>query len=155
MIHHSLQLLPALDDSLRAVRRGDRLGLLQHPLRAARAIPVIVRGEVVGDADEPGAQRAAVGLTPRALEVAVGLQEGLLGDVLGVVVVADPVIGVGVDVAKVVAVEALEGAVELGLGLPVPSRTLLRFGHTASVARSTLMPPARRPPARVAPAPPA
>ena len=57
------------------------------------------------------------GLAPGALEVAVGLQEGLLGEVLGVVVVADPVVGVGVDVAQVVAVELLEGAVELGLRL--------------------------------------
>ena len=40
-------------------------------------------------------------LALRALEVPVGLQEGLLGEVLGVVVVADPVVRVGVDVAQV------------------------------------------------------
>ena len=71
----------------------------------------------MGDADEPRAQRAAVGLALGALEVPVGLQEGLLGEVLGVVVVADAVVGVGVDVAQVIAVELLEVAVELGLRL--------------------------------------
>src|SRR5680860_1411303 len=48
--------------------------------------------------------------------MAVGLQEGLLGQVLRVVLVADPVVGVGVDVLEVVAVERFEGAVELRLG---------------------------------------
>ena len=37
----------------------------------------------------------------RALEVPVGLQERLLREVLGVVVVAHPVVRVGVDVAQV------------------------------------------------------
>ena len=46
----------------------------------------------MGDADQPGPQRPAVGLALRALEVPVGLEEGLLGQVLGVVVVADPVV---------------------------------------------------------------
>ena len=44
----------------------------------------------MGDPDQPRPQRPAVGLAPRAVEVAVGLQEGLLGQVLGVVVVARP-----------------------------------------------------------------
>ena len=39
--------------------------------------------------------------------MSVGLKERLLGEVLGVVVVADPVIAVGVDVAQV-------GAIQLG-----------------------------------------
>src|SRR3712207_7692178 len=47
----------------------------------------------------------------------VGLQEGLGGEVLGVVVVADAVVGVGVDVAEVGAVELRELPVELVLGL--------------------------------------
>ena len=69
-----------------------------------------------------------------ALEVAVGLEEGLLGDVLGVVVVPDAVVGVRVDVAQVVAVETLEGAVEVGLRLSVvASRGLIRVGHISSV----------------------
>ena len=67
------------------------------------------------DADQPRAQRPAVGLAQRPLEVAVGLQEGLLGQVLGVVMVADPVVGVGVDVAQVRPVELGELRVELGL----------------------------------------
>ena len=64
-----------------------------------------------------GPQRPAVGLAQRALEVPVGLQEGLLGEVLGVVVVADPVVAVGVDVAQVAAVELGEASVELRLVL--------------------------------------
>ena len=70
----------------------------------------------MGDADEPRAHRPAVGLAPRALEVPVGLKERLLGQVLGVVVVAHPVVRVRVDVAQVRAVELRELAVELCLG---------------------------------------
>ena len=113
--HHLAQLLAALDDRLGAVRGGERLDVVERRLRAPRAVAVVVGGEVVGDPDQPGPQRPAVGLAPGALEVPVGLQEGLLGEVLGVVVVADPVVGVGVDVAQVGPVEILEGAVELRL----------------------------------------
>ena len=49
-------------------------------------------------------------LALRALEVPVGLQERLLGEVLGVVVVADPVVRVRVDVAQVRPVELGEVA---------------------------------------------
>ena len=49
----------------------------------------------------------------RALEVPVGLQERLLGQVLGVVVVAHPVVRVRVDVAQVRPVELAEVGVEL------------------------------------------
>jgi hypothetical protein len=45
--------------------------------------------------------------------VPVGLEEGLLREVLGVVVVADPVVGVGIDVAEVGPVEVRELRVEL------------------------------------------
>ena len=61
-------------------------------VRPPRAVAVVVGGEVVRDPDQPGAQRPAVRFPPRPLEVAVGLEEGLLGEVLGVVVVADPVV---------------------------------------------------------------
>ena len=40
-----------------------------------------------------GPQRTPVRLALRPVEVSVGLQEGLLREVLGVVVVADPVVG--------------------------------------------------------------
>ena len=53
----------------------------------------------------------------RALEVAVGLQERLLGQVLGVVMVADAVVGVAVHVAQMRPVELRELRVELRLGL--------------------------------------
>jgi hypothetical protein len=69
----------------------------------------------VGDPDEPRPQRAPLRLALCPLEVTVGLQERLLGEVLGVVVVADPVVRVRVDVAQVRLVELREGRVELGL----------------------------------------
>ena len=78
----------------------------------------------MGDPDQPRPQRPPVGLAPGAVEVPVGLQEGLLGQVLGVVVVAHPVVGVGVDVAQVGPVEVLEGAVELRLRRRVEARRL-------------------------------
>ena len=59
----------------------------------------------MGDPDQPRAQRPPVGFALGALEVAIGLQERLLGQVLGVVVVADAVVGVAVDVAQVRPVE--------------------------------------------------
>ena len=80
-------------------------------------VPVEVGREVVGDADEPGPQRPAVGLPQRALEVTVGLQERLLGEVLSVMVVADSVVAVRVDVAQMAAVQLREAGVELGLVL--------------------------------------
>ena len=81
--------------------RGDGRRVLDRRLRLARAVAVVVGGEVVGDADQPRPQRPALRLALRALEVPVGLQEGLLGQVLGVVVVAHPVVRVPVDVAQV------------------------------------------------------
>ena len=45
--------------------------------------------------------------------MAVGLEEDLLADVLGVVVIAEPVVEEGVDVAQVRLVELGEGAIEL------------------------------------------
>ena len=53
------QLLAALDEILGRVQRlglGDRV---QRGLRLARAVAVVVRGEVVGDADQPRPQRPA------------------------------------------------------------------------------------------------
>ena len=78
----------------------------------ARAVAVVVGREVVRDPDQPRAQRPAVRLALRALEMPVGLKEGLLGEVLGVVVVAHPVVGVAVDVAQVGAIQLGEVAVE-------------------------------------------
>ena len=59
----------------------------------------------MGDADQPWAQGPAVGLALGALEVTVGLQERLLGEVLGVVVIANAVVGVAVYVPQVGSVE--------------------------------------------------
>src|SRR5436190_13606092 len=151
MVHHPLQLLASLDDPLGPVRRGDRLRFLEHALRPARPIAVIVRGQVVRDADEPGSQGAPVRLTARALEVSVGLEERLLSDVLRVMVVAHAVVRVRIDVAEVVAIETLEGAVELGLRLPVASRAVLLVGHTASVPPLMRLVPLPRAPAEAAP----
>ena len=53
----------------------------------------------------------------RALEMPVGLEKRLLGQILGVVMVADAVVGVAVDVAQMRAVEIGELPIELRLGL--------------------------------------
>jgi hypothetical protein len=112
---------------------------------------VVVGSEVVRDPDEPRSQGTPVRLAAGALEVPVCLEEGLLGDVLGVVVVADAVVGVRVDVAQVIAIELLEGAIELGFRLPglaVVSGDLLLVRHRASVLPVELTPPSLRRPAR-------
>ena len=87
------------------VRRGERRILIERALRPARAVAVEVGREVVCDADEPRSQRPPVGFALGALEVAVGLEEGLLGQVLGIVVVSHAIVGVAVDVAQVGAIE--------------------------------------------------
>src|SRR4051812_4468408 len=114
-VQHQAQLLAPLHDLLGAVWVGRRLDGIERGLGTARSVAVVVRGEVVGDPDQPRTQRSAVRLAPRPLEVPIGLKKGLLGDVLRVVMVADPVVRVRVDVAQMGAVELLEGAVELRL----------------------------------------
>src|SRR4051812_17344156 len=56
------ELIAALDQVLRGVRRADRRRLVQRGLRLARAVAVVVRGQVVGDPDEPRPQRPALAL---------------------------------------------------------------------------------------------
>src|SRR5438270_4423692 len=107
------QLLPLLDQLLGPVRGRDDRGVLEVGLRAARAVAVVVRREVVGDPDQPGPERPPVRLRSGALEVPVRLEEGLLREVLGVVVVAHLVVAVAVDVAQVGAVELGELAIQL------------------------------------------
>jgi len=116
------QLSGELIEHLEILRRAeptpaadDDRGVLEVGLRPARAVAVVVRREVVGDPDQPGPERPPVRLGQRPGEVTVRLEEGLLGEVLGVVVVPDPVIAVAVDVPQVQAVELRELAVELGL----------------------------------------
>ena len=105
----------------------------------------------------------AVGLPAGALEVPVGLQKRLLGQVLGVVVIADPVVGIGVDVSEVGAVEIREGPVELGLRgrlgrgdrlalvCSVAHRAQRRPRYAASRVRSARRSPATHSPASISP----
>ena len=139
-----LELLAALDQRLGGVRRRDHPRVLDRRLRLAGAVTVEVGRQVVRDADEPRPQRPAVGFAQRPLEVAVGLQKRLLGEVLGIVVVADPVVAVGVDVAQVGAVELGEPGVELRLVLGVPSSTAWEpiSVQAARTARARLRRPA-------------
>src|SRR4051794_33642522 len=109
------EIVTILDQPLGRVRGGERAGVVDVGLRPARAVAVVVRREVVGDADQPRPQRAPLGFLLGAREVAVRLQERLLGQVLGVVVVADAVVRVRVDVLQVCLVELAEVGVELGL----------------------------------------
>ena len=116
-VEHPRQLVAALRDLLGGVGSSDWRSLVERALRLARAVAIEIGGEVVGDADQPRAQRPPVGLALRALEMAVGLQEGLLCQVLRIVMVPDAVVGVAVDVAQMGAVELRELRVELDLGL--------------------------------------
>src|SRR3954470_14087834 len=144
-LHHAfeyvLQLLAALHDVGRVVWRGDHRGVLELCLRLARAVAVVVRREVVRDPDQPRAERPAMRLALRPVEVAVGLEERLLRQVLGVVVVARAVVAVAVDVARVGAVQLAEVAVE-------PSLVCERLLHASSLPGPGSPQAARRPPAR-------
>src|SRR3954447_12516642 len=111
----SRQLVAALHKILGRVRRAQRRRVVDVRLRLARAVAVEVRREIVGDPDQPRPQRPAVALRQRPLEVPVGLQERLLRQVLGVVMVAHPVVGIRVHVAQVGLVELGELRIELGL----------------------------------------
>ena len=108
------------------------LGVVDRRLRLARAVAVVVGREVVGDADQPRPQRPPLRLALRALEVPVGLQERLLREVLGVVVVAHPVVRVRVDVAQMRLVERREVRVEARLGR---GRVLRCRGHAWEATR--------------------
>jgi hypothetical protein len=114
-VHHPAKLLPALDDLVGPVWVRDRVDAVERRGGPPRTIAVEVGGEVVSDPDQPRAQRPSVRLASRPFEVPVGLEKGLLGEVLRVVMVADPVVRVGIDVAQVGSIQVLEGTVELGL----------------------------------------
>ena len=105
----------ALHQRLGRVDVRQRPDVVDRRLRPAGAVAVVVGRQVVGDADEPRPQRPPLGLLLGAPEVAVGLQEGLLREVLGIVMVPHPVVRVGVHVAQVVAIQRGERVVELGL----------------------------------------
>jgi hypothetical protein len=69
------------------------------------------------------------------LERAVGVQERLLGDVLGVRGVAQNREGVLVDLGDVLAIEVFEGSVERILAAPCPRRGFQRQDFTAPARR--------------------
>src|SRR5215210_6695095 len=115
-LEDSLEVVAILHQPLGGVRGRERSRVVDRRLRASRAVAVVVRREVVGDADQPRPQRPALRLALRPLEVPVGLKERLLREVLGVVVVAHPVVRVRVDVAQMGAVERREVVVEAPLG---------------------------------------
>ncbi len=144
-LQDSLEVVAILHQRLGRVRGRQRVRVVDRRLRAPRAVAVVVRREVVGDADQPRPQRAPLRLALRALEVPVGLQERLLREVLGVVVVAHPVVRVGVDVAQVRLVERGEVVVEAAASAPRPP---LRVGRhapdpTPCVAQAALALPRR------------
>src|SRR5215211_7870321 len=78
-LHDEAQILAALDDLLGAMGVRRWLHRVERRLLAPGAISVVVRGEVVGDPDQPRAQGPAARFSLRALEVPVRLQKGLLG----------------------------------------------------------------------------
>src|SRR6185503_13066483 len=101
------------DEVLCRVDGGEHGRVVDRRLRAPGPVAIQVRRQIVGDPDEPRSQWTAVRLVHGPLEVPVGLQERLLRQVLGVVVVPHPVVGVRVDVPQVCPVELRELAIEL------------------------------------------
>src|SRR3954447_2309107 len=114
-LEDSRQLVATLHEILGRVRCAQGRRVVDVRLRLSRAIAVEIRREVVRDPDQPRPQRPAMALRERPLEVPVGLQERLLRQVLGVVMVAHPVVGIRVHVAQVGLVELGELRIELGL----------------------------------------
>lgn len=72
------------------------------------------QGGVGGDAQEPGGE---TGFLPEILEILEGAEEGLLGDIFGIVVVGGDAAGEGVNAAFVSGDELFEGGEVAGLGL--------------------------------------
>ena len=80
-------------------RRGARASLVELDLlRSARRVAEALAADVVGDLDQPVVRRVRA---LAALERAVGVEEGRLGDVLGVGLVVEDGEGVAVDVVDV------------------------------------------------------
>src|SRR5215210_831794 len=158
-LRHALQdllhLLALLHELLGSVRLVQHARVVQLSDRTARTVAIEVRGQVVRDADQPGPERPPVRLALCAIEVPVGLKKGLLGQVLGVVVVAHPVVRVGVDVAQMSPVQLGEVAVEtflVGRGLhsssqPTPGPTPRECGaaRIARIERFRATAPAKSP----------
>ena len=84
-------------------------------LTATRAHPEGVRDGVTGDPDKPGGQRTPLGI--KALSPAPCRHEDLLGDVLGVLVIAETAKGEGVDESRMQPVRVREG---VGITIPKP-----------------------------------
>src|ERR1019366_5915835 len=137
-VEHTAELVSALDQLLGRVQRCQRGALVDRRGRPARAVAIEVGGQVVGDADQPRAQRPSVRFALCALEMPVGLQERLLGQVLGVVVIAHAVVGIAVDVAQMRAVEVRELGIELCLWLlgGLLGHSLHTTRHTAAATQA-------------------
>lgn len=95
-------------------RHARRVGGIGAERGLAAATAQLVQRGVAGDAEEPGAGAAPLGVEAGAL--AVGPLEGRRGHVLGRRAVAQQPGGVGVDVVAAGAVQALEVEVALRMG---------------------------------------
>ena len=102
-------------------------------LRAARRVAEALPADVVRDLDQP-VVRAMRALA--ALERAVGVEEGRLGDVLGVGLVVEDRERVAVDGVDVPSVELLEGALGGALGWREQGRHCWRDAFRRSFLRS-------------------
>jgi len=118
------------------VRRLRRADLLD---RHGAAAPHVVDGGVVRDAQYPGGERHAARLVAR--QRAEQLGEHLLGDVLGLVLVAHDRADVAVDVVRVAQVEEAQRVLVALLGLldraqhePLGSRGLVELPPAAEAA---------------------
>ena len=104
-------------------RIGNDRGGVERGRRMAAARAPVVRDDVAGDAEQPDAERRgalAVGRPGPLLESAeVGQreEERPLGGVLGVVVVAELVVRVGIHLGEIPAIEGFEGSGVVARGL--------------------------------------
>ena len=107
--------------------RSKRGILVERPLaRAAERGAKAPAPHVLGDRQQPGARRLGLRASQHR---AVGVDERRLGDVLGVLAVAERAQRGPVDVAAMPAVELLEGAFRIGTGVTGSPR---RHDHETS-----------------------
>ena len=114
-----------------ALLLGRGLELVDELLRILLELPApaaaeVIHRQVVRDAEEPGRKRSAP--PDEAVDRLEHLHEGLLGQILGVVPVADRRLEVGVDAVEVERVELAERVAVAGLG-PGDERPHVRPGR--------------------------
>lgn len=108
-----------LDQFFRVMAGRDLARRLKWCLRLARPVAIEIDRKVLSDPDEPRAQWPTVSLLDRLGEVAVCLHKDLLGEIFGVMMIAEAVVRKRVDIAQVLGVSLFETTIEFRLAEPV------------------------------------